>query len=108
MTGQDRPRLHVVNRVPHTTRTSSDPELSLGGIRVSAFVSVCSGAFGYGSWRDLALGFLAGSRALDADQQLLIEYREDALSTGIVGMCPPLSSFEMKECEVPARRATFC
>jgi len=30
------------------------------------------------------------------------------VSTGMVGMCSPLSSLEMNECEVPARRATSC
>ncbi len=38
-----------------------------------------SGAHGLRRWRDLALGLLAGSLALDADQQLLIEDREDAV-----------------------------
>jgi hypothetical protein len=67
-----------------------------------------SGALGFGGWRDLTLGLLTGGLALDADQQLLIEHREDADSTGIAGMCSPLSSFEMKECEVPACWATSC
>jgi hypothetical protein len=38
-----------------------------------------SGAHGLRGGRDLAFGLMAGSLALDADQQLLIEHRQDAV-----------------------------
>jgi hypothetical protein len=79
-----------------------------GRFYCAAETAVCQAVIDYGAVATLHSGSWPGvlrSMPINSCSSSTARMR---LSTGMVGICSPLSSFEMNEWEVPARRATSC